>query len=147
MSLKSLLCQHQYSWFERRQCEICYKCGAMRAARPMRRPVFSSDDAASSEPAARPPEPVSPAPRTSPEPINAGGAEALRALRTAGRGRRERLLDRLDRLAEGETLDRHETIDALLAVIEDGQSSDPVLAGDAAATWFAKLSDAASRPH
>ena len=49
------------------------------------------------------------------------------------------LLSRIEHLASGGELSRGETIDALLALIEDGQSSDPVVFGPAAAAWYARL--------
>ena len=49
------------------------------------------------------------------------------------------LLDRLDRLADGDDLSRAEVIEVMLALIEDAQSSDPIMVGTPAATYFARL--------
>lgn len=154
--IRSLLCRHEFGWSERRQCEVCYRCGATRAVRnepayaPVDRNAFVFDvdgDDDLSMPGTPPPFTAVevPAAEPAPDPEPAGilsGAEALRALRDSGRNRREKLLERLERLAGGGSLDRTETIDVLLAVIEDGQSSDPVLSGADAADWFARLTRA-----
>ncbi|MDZ4363556.1 hypothetical protein [Brevundimonas sp.] len=58
---------------------------------------------------------------------------------------RDALLARLDALAAGSTLSRHQTLELVLAVIEDAQSSEPVLVGMVAADYFARL-HAATRP-
>lgn len=52
------------------------------------------------------------------------------------------LLGRIEHLASGGELSRAETLDTLLALIEDGQSSDPVLFGPSAAEWYARLYNA-----
>lgn len=49
------------------------------------------------------------------------------------------LLTRIEHLASGGALSREETIETLLALIEDGQSSDPVVFGPSAAQWYARL--------
>lgn len=52
----------------------------------------------------------------------------------------------LDRLAEGVRPTREEAIDAILAVIEDAHSADPLLFGADAAGHFARLHKARSAP-
>lgn len=52
------------------------------------------------------------------------------------------LLGRIEHLASGGELSRAETLETLLALIEDGQSSDPVLFGPSAAEWYARLYNA-----
>ena len=49
------------------------------------------------------------------------------------------LLNRIEHLTSGGELSRDETIETLLALIEDGQSSDPVVFGPSAAMWYARL--------
>ncbi|QQQ18694.1 hypothetical protein JIP62_00630 [Brevundimonas vitis] len=49
------------------------------------------------------------------------------------------MLARLDALASGQTLNRSQTLDLVLAIIEDTQSSEPVLVGVVAADYFARL--------
>ena len=56
--------------------------------------------------------------------------------------RRENLLALLDRIAEGGQSSRAELLDALLGVIEDAHSADPVLFGSEAAGHFARLHEA-----
>jgi hypothetical protein len=67
-------------------------------------------------------------------------------LKAQAQERRESLLDLLDRLAEGVRPTREEAIDAVLAVIEDAHSANPVLFGPDAAGHFARLHEARSAP-
>lgn len=99
-------------------------------------PVMPADYAFAPERQA-PPEPEAgseplptPMPQSAPTPVpsvrNGGGT----------------LLGRIEHLASGGELSRAETIETLLALIEDGQSSDPVLFGPSAAEWYARLYNA-----
>ncbi len=152
----SFLCRHDFYWSERHRADRCRKCGATRSGSENQAPAdgglaallavedsqledrfFQSapqvDDTlledwdrvdaaqATTTPA---PAPATPAPRA----INgkAGGS----------------LVDRIEHLAAGGDLSRAETIETLLALIEDGQSSDPVVFGPSAAVWYARLHQA-----
>jgi hypothetical protein len=67
---------------------------------------------------------------------------STKALKAQAQERRENLLALLDRIAEGGQPSRKESLDVILAVIEDAHSSDPVLFGSDAAAHFARLHDA-----
>jgi hypothetical protein len=67
---------------------------------------------------------------------------SAKVLKAQARERREHLLALLDRIAEGGQPSRQDTLDALLAVIEDAHSADPVLFGAEAAGHFARLHEA-----
>ncbi|MGV8929364.1 MAG: hypothetical protein ACOH1E_06400 [Brevundimonas sp.] len=56
--------------------------------------------------------------------------------------RREKLLALLEQIADGGQPSRQDSLDALLAVIEDAHSADPVLFGSDAAGHFARLHEA-----
>jgi hypothetical protein len=141
--LKPLLCRHDYHWSERHRSDRCRRCGKPQ-------PVQSGTDPAAqrglgrqavdrpaeadfldvsqvSAPAARP-------------------APSAKVLRAQARERREALLALLDQLATGVQPSRLQAIDAVLAVIEDAHSADPVLFGSEAATHFARLHEARSAP-
>lgn len=64
---------------------------------------------------------------------------SAKALKAEAKERRERLPGLLDRLVAGARPSREEAIDAILAVIEDAHSADPVLFGPDAAGRFARL--------
>lgn len=164
----SFLCRHDFYWSERHRADRCRRCGHLRAAEetgqthvgslaallaagdeeletrfipspPLERdPIFEDWDhidavqpvmpahyAFKAEPEIQP-EPQ-PAPISAPTPVpsvrNGGGT----------------LLGRIEHLASGGDLTRAETIETLLALIEDGQSSDPVVFGPSAAMWYAQL--------
>lgn len=126
--LKPLLCRHVYYWSERHQSERCRRCGKLGAE-------------ASRAPAApRPPMVATPA---SPPPLRRPGAE--RELRAEASSRRKRLVVLLDALVREERPTREDAIDAVLAVIEDAHSADPVLFGSEAALEFARLHEARRR--
>ncbi len=36
-ALERLLCRHQFGWSERRQAEVCYRCGLSRKVRAGRK--------------------------------------------------------------------------------------------------------------
>ena len=154
--LKPLLCRHDFYWSERHRSDRCRRCGKLQAVEvesgamaglagltpsPVAlEPLPEFGPAANvfidfEEPAARP------APR-SPEMIR----PSARALKAESRERREALLTLLDRLAEGHRPSREEAIDAVLAVMEDAHSADPVLFGPEAAGRFADLRRARSAP-
>jgi len=71
---------------------------------------------------------------------------SAKALKAEALERRDKLLDLLDRLAAGARPTREEAIDAVLAVIEDAHSANPVLFGAEAARHFARLHQARSAP-
>lgn len=126
MSLKPLLCRHDYYWSERHRSDRCRRCGRTRGA--------STAGEAPASAAALPGTARSLAqPRVGASP---------KALKAEARGRRTSLLDSLERLADGGELTRQEVVDAMLAVIEDAHSSDPVLFGPEAVGHFARLHEA-----
>ena len=69
---------------------------------------------------------------------------SAKALKAQALERRENLLALLDRIAEGGQPSRRDSLDAILAVIEDAHSADPVLFGSDAAGHFARLHEARS---
>jgi len=69
---------------------------------------------------------------------------SAKALKAQALERRENLLALLDRIAEGGQPSRRDSLDAILAVIEDAHSADPVLFGLDAAGHFARLHEARS---
>ena len=158
--LKPLLCRHDFYWSERHRSDRCRRCGKLQtaatvdvfadepfvvaggiaqlAAAPLTQDAFAPAAGVFTdldEPARRPP-PRSPA-------VIRPSAKVLRA---QARERRDRLPVLLDRLVEGERPTREEAIDALLAVIEDAHSADPVLFGEGVAEQFARLHEARSAP-
>jgi hypothetical protein len=66
----------------------------------------------------------------------------IKALKAQALERRETLPDLLDGLIEGQKLSRKDTLDLVMAVIEDAHSADPVLFGPDAADLFARLHQA-----
>ena len=152
--LKPLLCRHDWFWSERDRSERCRRCGKFQ--------VSASPEAEVQVPFAPAPEaaPVlrvlPPEPRMGPpvednfldipvfhDPLPPRRAAASdKVLKAQAKLRREALLSLLDRLAEGRQPSREEAIDAVLAVIEDAHSADPLLFGEAAATHFARLHEA-----
>ena len=136
--LKPLLCRHVYYWSERHQSERCRRCGRLAGE-------------ASRNPSARTPAEAAPAtPRTpwvatpaSPPPLRRPGVES--ELRAEASSRRKRLVVLLDALVREERPTREDAIDAVLAVIEDAHSADPVLFGSEAALEFARLHEARRR--
>ncbi|WP_439472758.1 hypothetical protein [Brevundimonas sp.] len=150
--LKPLLCRHDYFWSERHQADRCRRCGKLNAdvvaADPVVIPAMVS-----AEPilAPRPPAPEMGPPAEDSfldipvfhDPLPPKRAAASdKVLKAQARLRRDALLGLLDRLAEGRQPSREEAIDAVLGVIEDAHSADPVLFGDAAANHFARLHEA-----
>jgi len=156
--LKPLLCRHDFYWSERHQADRCRGCGKTQAAH--RAPAWAEDaEYETLNSAATPfvfelreavkapddgsfldiPAPVSAKPVIIPV---RGPKPSAKVLKAQARERRDALLDALDRLAVGRQLSRQETIDTVLALIEDAHSADPVLFGTAAPTHFATLHEA-----
>jgi hypothetical protein len=69
---------------------------------------------------------------------------SAKVLKAQALERRENLLALLDRIADGGQPSRRDSLDVLLAIIEDAHSADPVLFGSEAAGHFAKLHEARS---
>ena len=65
-----------------------------------------------------------------------------RRLMTQALRRRENLVPLLDRLAEGARIRPLESLDLVMALIEDAHSADPRLFGQSAAGHFARLNEA-----
>ena len=157
--LKPLLCRHDYFWSERHRSERCRRCGKVNAdAAPealdaaVAGPVIIPD-LKTATPIAKPP-----APHMGP-PVEDGfldipvfhdplpprrAAASDKVLKAQAKLRRDALLTLLDRLAEGKQPSREDAIDAVLAVIEDAHSAEPVLFGESAANHFARLHEARS---
>jgi hypothetical protein len=164
--LKPLLCRHDFYWSERHRSERCRRCGKRQAAEALdvltgeplavaiaERAVpglaavpltldalpefapagggFADFEPARSRPPARSPELIRP---------------SAKVLKAQALERRDKLLGLLDRLVEGARPTREEAIDAVLAVIEDAHSADPVVFGPDAAGHFARLHEARSAP-
>ena len=145
--LRPLLCRHDYYWSERHLAERCRRCGKLTGMEAPRGQTAAP--AAFQAPAYQPPvaelmdiprfeTPITPAPVRRAIPSG-------KALKAQAKARRENLMSLLDRLAEGDQPNREEAIDAVLAVIEDAHSADPVLFGTDAASHFARLHDARDR--
>lgn len=161
--LKPLLCRHEFYWSERHRSDLCRRCGKTRVAADPAEPVLASD--VSAEPvlhdaatqalvgeqdaigsmdsaffdipaAAGAPQPAAMVPVRRPPSAKVLKAQALE--------RRESLLALLDRIAEGGQPSRRDSLDVVLAVIEDAHSADPVLFGSEAAGHFARLHEARS---
>jgi len=156
--LKPLLCRHEFYWSERHRSDLCRRCGKTRLAgepefapadrgpgsRDAEAPYVIDDpvaigsldsaffDIPASDGAA--PEPKVPVRRT----------PSSKVLKAQAQERRENLLALLDRIAEGGQPSRKDSLDAILAVIEDAHSADPVLFGQDAAGHFSRLHEARS---
>lgn len=149
--LKPLLCRHDYYWSERHRSERCRHCGKIQTVQADPEPVMAAVPTASeaqrvfdSQPVYRPTEDdFLDLPQALPEARPAPSAKVLRA---QARDRRETLLALLDQLAGGRQPSRQQAIDAVLAVIEDAHSAEPVLFGSGAASHFARLHEARSAP-
>ena len=147
--LKPLLCRHDYYWSERHRSDRCRRCGKAQPAQSGREPDGDAATAAQhvlgGQPVQDPAKgdfldvrrlaPAAPRPTPS-----------AKVLKAQARERRETLLALLDQLASGRQPSRRQAIDAVLAVIEDAHSADPVLFGSEAATHFARLHEARSDP-
>ncbi|RZJ28449.1 MAG: hypothetical protein EON85_08935 [Brevundimonas sp.] len=152
--LKPLLCRHDYVRAD--GVDRCRRCGKPdEAARPVvETPVQTpfADPAHILKP--RPPAPVMgppvddgfldlPAFNDPLKPRRAAAGD--RVLKAQARSRRDALMDLLDRLAYSPSPSREEALDAVLAVIEDAHSAEPLLFGEHAAVHFARLNDARSK--
>ena len=163
--LKPLLCRHDFYWSERHGSDRCRRCGKRQAAEAVDvltgepfAPVLSRDgDEIHGAPLKLDELPMF-------EP--AGGAfvdfdgrmqrtstrspalmrPSAKALKAQASDRRAMLMGLLERLEQGARPTREEAIDAVLAVIEDAHSADPVLFGAGAAGHFARLHQARSAP-
>lgn len=157
--LKPLLCRHEFYWSERHRADRCHRCGKTQAADVLDTPasfealpeaswrvgddrttfasggrVEAMDNAFFDIPAiGDPPPATAPARRSSP---------SAKVLKAQALERREKLLTLLDRLAEGGQPSRQDSLDVVLAVIEDAHSADPVLFGPDAVAYFARLHEA-----
>ncbi len=156
--LKPLLCRHDFYWSERHRSDRCRRCGKLQAGEAL--------DVLTREPlgvtvAARATGDLAVAPLTLealPEFAPIGGAPphpprspemirpSTKVLKAQALERREMLQGLLDRMVQGARPTREEAIDAVLAVIEDAHSADPVLFGADAASHFARLHEARSAP-
>lgn len=148
--VERLVCRHEFYWSERRRRERCFKCGATRQAPSLsfnlsRRsgsavegdsPRFTclSDDVDEGALSTRPG-----AMRSELKLITSAAPERAVASRAAappasvgatGPDRRMTLLGRLLDLAGGADLERSETIEAVIALIDDANSSDPIIFGE-----------------
>jgi len=168
--LKPLLCRHDYFWSERHHADRCRRCGKTRAgdgdlagpAMPAPESISASPDLPAvgvTEALPFDPLPFRQAgadfldiphfPQPEPEPERALAPVPVRTptpsakvLKAQAKLRRENLMALLERLAEGRQPSREEAIDAVLAVIEDAHSADPVLFGSQAPSHFARLHEA-----
>lgn len=158
--LKPLLCRHEFYWSERHQSDRCHRCGKTRAASEPSHESPTVD--AFADAITREPERSGLlGSHEQPEPLDNGSFEipvreaslppdfapmvrtpSAKVLKAQAQDRRENLLALLDRIAEGGQPSRKDCLDAILAVIEDAHSSDPVLFGADAAGHFARLHQA-----
>ena len=152
--LKPLLCRHDYYWSERHQSERCRRCGKLQAAEPvtigagapapgLEEPTFSgySGPAPLGEPLAAQlgvDLDTRPRPAVLPELVR----PSTKVLKAQAAERRNQLHDMLERLIETERPSRELALDAVLALMEDAHSADPVLFGPDAARHFARLHEA-----
>lgn len=163
--LKPLLCRHDFYWSERHRADRCRRCGKRQAAEAL--DVLTGESPAMAPPRAAAQLAASPlALDALPEFAPLGGGfidfeepparlaarspkmirPGAKVLKAQAQERRERLLELLDSLAEGTRPTREQAIDAVLGVIEDAHSADPVLFGADAAGHFARLHEARSAP-
>jgi len=162
--LKPLLCRHDFYWSERHLSDRCRRCGKLQAAdaldvlsgRPLGEALVGRSPAGTSSAsvpvdaltefgsAGAPAGDVVAGPPRLPELVRPG----VKALQAQAAERRNRLPEALERLIQGVQPTRAEAIDAVLAVIDDAHSADPVLFGPDAAAYFARLHEARGRiPH
>jgi len=115
-AFKPMVCRHEWSWSERRQVDRCHKCGKLK-------------------------------PETQPAETPAPAVERAHiATAQPPLSREDRLRGHLDALAAGRALTRVQTLETVLALIEDMQSSDPLLSGPTAATYYAMLHEELKGP-
>ena len=160
--LKPLLCRHEFYWSERHRSDLCRRCGKTQMAAepadlgpiagslndsPFREAETSAvlaeqdaigpmDSAFFDIPAAEPSPPA--------QKVPVRRAPSAKVLKAQALERRENLLALLERIAEGGQPSRRDSLDVVLAVIEDAHSAEPVLFGSNAASHFARLHDARS---
>jgi len=154
--LKPLLCRHDFYWSERHGSDRCRRCGKRQAAEALdiapdgpsigdggQVPQLAAGPLTlDALPGFRPAAGVFidfEEPRSRPLRAPATVRPGARALKAEARARRERLPGLLDRLVAGARPSQEEAIDAILAVIEDAHSAEPVLFGPEAAEQFARL--------
>lgn len=156
--LKPLLCRHEFYWSERHRSDLCRRCGKTQvAAEPTMAEAFPSmapvgpesvvliDDPDTIGPLDRAFFEIPASEDSAPEPkIPVRRTPSSKVLKAQAGERRDNLLALLDRIAEGGQPSRRESLDVILAVIEDAHSADPVLFGSDAAGHFARLHDARS---
>ncbi len=165
-SLKPLLCRHEFYWSERHRSDLCRRCGKTRMATDDAQPDSPTDATADStsldaetsvlltEPEAFGPmdsaffdipaaDEQAPRPVVT-EPVPVRRPPSAKVLKAQAQERRENLLSLLDSIAEGGQPSRRDSLDVVLAVIEDAHSADPVLFGSKAAGHFARLHEARS---
>jgi len=167
LPLNSLLCRHDFYWSERHGSDRCRRCGKRRAGEAIDvltgEPLDLAVEAHGASPFAAAPLTLDALPEFAP----AGGAfgefesapasrraarspelmrPSAKALKAQAQERRDMLPGLLDRLARGVRPTREEAIDAVLAVIEDAHSADPLLFGADAAGHFARLHESRSTP-
>lgn len=160
--LKPLLCRHDFYWSERHLSDRCRRCGKLQAAEaldllggeplgakiggrsPAAPPVgrLGLDDLPDFAPVADVPD----GERSRPSRLPGLMRPSARVLKAQAVERRDRLPEALERLIQGERPTREEAIDAVLAVIEDAHSADPLIFGPGAAAQFARLHEARSAP-
>lgn len=166
LPLKPLLCRHDFYWSERHGSDRCRRCGKRKAAEAhdvhTAEPSEMVVKARTVTPFAAAPLALDALPKFAPAGVF-GGFEiapptrrearspalmrpSTKTLRAQARERRETLPGLLDQLVRGMRPTREEAIDAVLAVIEDAHSADPLLFGADAAAHFARLHEARSAP-
>ncbi len=166
LPLKPLLCRHDFYWSERHGSDRCRRCGKRRAAETIDvltgEPFEGAPETRRDAPLAVAPLTLDALPEFAPVEAVVGGFELARfrpaarspelmrpstkALKAQARDRRDMLPELLERLVQGGRPTREEAIDAVLAVIEDAHSADPLLFGADAAGHFARLHAARSAP-
>ena len=158
--LKPLLCRHEFYWSERHRSDRCRRCGKTRiadepAAPDMQTGMASDSAVFEAGTSFRPEEQVTGGPLDSgffdipPATVFQSATTAVvrptpsaKVLKAQALERRENLLALLDRIADGGQPSRRDSLDVLLALIEDAHSADPVLFGSEASGHFAKLHEA-----
>ncbi len=156
--LKPLLCRHDYVRSDADGAERCRRCGRLNEAvaavvpeAPVQTPFADPKKVVRPRP---------PAPEMGP-PVEDGfldipvfheplpprrAAAGDRVLKAQALERRQALMTLLDRLAYSAAApSREEALDAVLAVIEDAHSAEPLLFGPHAAAHFARLHEARTK--
>ena len=162
--LKPLLCRHDFYWSERHRADRCRGCGKTQAANGAEAlPTFGISRSATARVAETQSGFVAGAragPTTEydfldvaemdqPKPAfrsPAGRQPSAKVLKAEAAERRENLLALMDWIADGGQPTRKESLDALLALIEDGHSANPIVFGPGAVDHFARLHQARRNP-